>query len=51
MSHIFIEEGDKDAAKEAFGYTAVPFYIIFDRVSSACPVHKLPTHLQYMKLI
>lgn len=32
--HIFVEESVKDQAKEAFGYTAVPYYVVFNKVCS-----------------
>lgn len=35
VTHVFVEESVKDQAKEAFGYSAVPFYAVFDKVGSA----------------
>ena len=32
LVHVFVEEDMKDQAKAAFGYTAVPFYVVFDKV-------------------
>lgn len=32
MDHIYVEEKDKESCKASFGYTAVPFYVIFDQV-------------------
>lgn len=31
LHHLFIETEHKDAAKAAFGYSAVPYYVLFDR--------------------
>ena len=31
LTHIFVEESDKEKAKAAFGFTAVPFYVVFDK--------------------
>jgi len=31
FNHVFLEESEKDNLKAAFGYTAVPFYVIFDK--------------------
>ena len=37
LVHVFVEEDMKDQAKAAFGYTAVPFYVVFDKVIDNSP--------------
>lgn len=34
LMHVFVEEDVKDQAKAAFGYSAVPFYVVFDKVTT-----------------
>lgn len=34
MTHVFMDLEVKDAAKIAFGYTSVPFYVVIDKVGS-----------------
>lgn len=31
LRHIFVQQEDRDALKAHFGYTAVPFYVVFDK--------------------
>ena len=33
MTHTFMDMNVKEAAKEAFKFTAVPFYVIVDKVA------------------
>jgi hypothetical protein len=35
VTHVFVEESIKEKAKAAFGYTSVPFYVVFNKVR--CP--------------
>jgi hypothetical protein len=35
LNHLFVDEADKDACKACFGYTSVPFYVVFDEVGSS----------------
>ena len=44
MTHVFMDMLVKEAAKEAFGFTAVPFYVIVDKVV-------LAEALYYIKLL
>ena len=32
MTHVFMDLDVKESAKSVFGYTAVPFYVIIDKV-------------------
>ena len=35
MTHVFMDMNVKETAKVAFGFTAVPFYVIVDKVELA----------------
>lgn len=35
MTHVFMDMNIKETAKVAFGFTAVPFYVIVDKVGLA----------------
>ena len=32
MTHVFLDMEIKEKAKDVFGYTAVPFYVVIDKV-------------------
>ena len=34
LHHIFVETRNKDTLKTAFGYSAVPFYVLFDKTGA-----------------
>ena len=39
LTHVFIAESIKDEAKRQFGYSAVPYYIVFNKVTELFSAH------------